>query len=132
MDDGEMLDALALLVDREGQRGAARLLGVNRGTVAEWLKRDTVTPRMRDAIERGLREYTEHLELPPQLRPEVDPEEALNGDQLAELREDVDALSQRVEEIEEWRTSLIPAVTSPPVPVSSFRRWLRGLKVPFS
>ena len=55
MDDSAMLEALELLVDREGQRGAARLLGVNRGTVADWVKRDTMTPRMRDAIERGLR-----------------------------------------------------------------------------
>ena len=132
MDDSEMLEALELLVDREGQRGAARLLGVNRGTVADWIKRDTMTPRMRDAIERGLREYAEHLDLPPQLRPDVDLEEARNGDQMAEVRSDVDALTSRVDEIERWRTSLIPAVTSPLVPVSPLRRWLRGLRVPFS
>ena len=61
MDDREMLEALELLVDREGQRGAAPAASVNRGTVADWIKRDTMTPRMRDAIERGLREYAEHL-----------------------------------------------------------------------
>ena len=131
MDDSEMMEVLDLLVDREGQRGAARLLGVNRGTVADWVKRDTMTPRMRDAIERGLREYAEHLDLPPQLRPDVDPEEARNGDQMAELRSDVDALALRVDEIEQWRTSLIPAVTSPLAPVSPLRRWLRGVKAPF-
>ena len=132
MDDGELLEALALLVEREGRRGAARLLCVNRGTVGEWVKRDTVTPRMRDAIERGLREYADQLELPPELRPDMDLEEARNGDQMAELRSDVDALTSRVDEIERWRTSLIPAVTSPLVPVSPLRRWLRGLRVPFS
>ena len=131
MDDGELLDALALLVDREGQRGAARLLGVNRGTVGEWVKRDTVTPRMRDAIKRGLHEYAERLELPPELRPETEQREADGGDQVALLRGDIEELTQRVEELEQWRTSLIPAVTCPPATLSPFRRWLNVLRVPF-
>ena len=131
MDDSELLEALALLVDREGQRGAARLLGVNRGTVGEWVKRDTVTPRMRDAIKRGLQEYTERLELPPELRPDMEQQEVHDEDQVVSLRGDIDELTQRVEALEQWRTSLIPAVTSPPATLSPFRRWLQGLRVPF-
>ena len=131
MDESELLEALALLVDREGQRGAARLLGVNRGTVGEWVKRDTVTPRMRDSINRGMREYVERLELPPELQSDLDPDETSDGDQLALLRNDIGELTRRIEELEQWRISLIPAVTSPPATLSPIRRWLKGLRVPF-
>ena len=88
------------LVEREGQRKAAALLGVNRKTVALALRRERLTGRMNLAVQRLMANLDdpEWERTPPLDRLEARIQVALEvADELAAL---VESLTQRVEALE--------------------------------
>ncbi len=124
--DSEMAwlhQALAFLVARHGKRGAARYLEVARPTLEDWLRRDTPTPRMREAIERVVPEMGE---LP----------EGVQADRLDELANAVEQLkrqlsdlAERLKKLEARQTALVPVSKVVEAPDSRFplSQWVRGL-----
>ena len=96
---------LTLLVEREGQRRTAEILGVDRKTVALALQRDGLTPRMRDAIERVML----RMENPERELGETSPDilsEALRtlNSTVDDLVDEVKGLARRVEALEQGQS----------------------------
>ena len=94
---------LNLLVEREGQRRTAEILGVDRKTVALALQRDALTPRMRNAIERVM------LRNPERELGETSPDivsEALKtlNSTVDDLVDEVKGLARRVEALEQGQS----------------------------
>ena len=112
--------ALAFLVARHGQRGTARLLGVTRPTLAEWIRRSIPTPRMREAIEQAVLEMGE--------MPEVALAERVEeiAEQVAALANEVAALAARMATVETQQTA-VATVVGEPTEGHRVRRWFRGI-----
>ena len=110
--DDVLLRALDLLVEREGIVEAGDQLGVNYRTAAKCLEERHVSRRMRQALEKYLREQTEQEEPEDQATAPV-PDEQGGGEEarlqepgadwrraVDELRVELASLRERVEEVE--------------------------------
>ena len=84
--------AVEWLVKRQGQREAAKLLGVNRKTVASALRRERLTPMMNDAVQTLI----DRLDGP--VKPEAVPMGRINS-QIGFLLDYVGELDDLIEEL---------------------------------
>ena len=110
--EGEMAwlhHVLAFVVARQGKRGAARLLEVARPTLEDWLRGDTPTPRMREAVERVVQEMGE---LPEGVQADRLDEVA---DAVEQLKRQVGDLAERLKKLEGQQRVIAPRAGVAPV-----------------